>query len=97
MAILSNAYLKRKIPRLTRVITAEAKTQRALDYEQNNIESSAATITMAELRELSLRVPMVLIGPTMPPSSGGFKVAEDANVVQIDVEDPTKTVQIGST
>jgi hypothetical protein len=30
----------------------------------------------------------------MPPSSGAFKAAEDAKVMQIDTEDPTKTLQI---
>jgi hypothetical protein len=32
----------------------------------------------------------------MPPSSGAFKAADDAKVMQIDAEDPTKTVQIGA-
>jgi hypothetical protein len=30
----------------------------------------------------------------MPPSSSAFKVIEDAKVVQINAEDPAKTVQI---
>jgi hypothetical protein len=32
----------------------------------------------------------------MPPTSGAFKAAEDANVMQIDVGDPAKTVPIGA-
>jgi hypothetical protein len=32
----------------------------------------------------------------MPPSSGAFKAVEDAKAVQIDTDDPTKTVQIGA-
>jgi hypothetical protein len=28
--------------------------------------------------------------------TGTFKAVEDAKVIQIDVEDPTKTVQIGA-
>jgi hypothetical protein len=31
----------------------------------------------------------------MPSSSDAFKAAEDAKAVQIDTEDPSKTVQIG--
>jgi hypothetical protein len=37
-----------------------------------------------------------LTGPTMPSSTGAFKVAEDAKAIQIDAEDPAKTVQIGA-
>jgi hypothetical protein len=32
----------------------------------------------------------------MPSSSGTFKAAEDAKVMQIDVEDLAKTIQIGA-
>jgi hypothetical protein len=32
----------------------------------------------------------------MPPSSGTFKAAEDAKVVQIDANDLAKTIQIGT-
>jgi hypothetical protein len=32
----------------------------------------------------------------MRPSSGAFKAAKDAKVVQIDTDDPTKTVEIGA-
>jgi hypothetical protein len=52
--IPSYAYLNLKIPGPTGVITVEAKAQWALDCEQNNIQLAAATITVAELRELSL-------------------------------------------
>jgi hypothetical protein len=30
----------------------------------------------------------------MPPSSDTFKAAEDAKAVEIDAEDPAKTIQI---
>jgi hypothetical protein len=50
-AILSYAYLKLKKPGPIGVITVEAKTQRALDCEQNNIELATTVVTMAELRE----------------------------------------------
>jgi hypothetical protein len=32
----------------------------------------------------------------MASSSSAFKVAEDAKVIQIETEDPSKTVQIGA-
>jgi hypothetical protein len=54
MAIPSYAYLKLKIPGLTGIITVEAKTQRVLDCEQNNIELATTTITTTELREMCL-------------------------------------------
>jgi hypothetical protein len=54
MAIPSYAYLKLKIPGPTRVITVEAKAQRALDYEHDSIELAAAVVITDELRELSL-------------------------------------------
>jgi hypothetical protein len=50
MVIPSYVYLKLQIPGPTRVITVKAKAQQALDYEQDNIELDAATVTMAELR-----------------------------------------------
>jgi hypothetical protein len=70
----------------------EAKSQRALDYEQNTIELVTATVTMGKLRELCLRVHPPSPGLAMPASSSAFKAVEDAKAVQIDVGDPTKTV-----
>jgi hypothetical protein len=95
MAIPSYAYLKIKIPGPIGVFTMEAKTQRVLDCEQNNIELATATVIVVELRELSLQESPASTGPAMPPSSGAFKAAEDGMVMQIDAKDPTKTVQIG--
>jgi hypothetical protein len=54
MVILSYAYLKLKITGPTGIITAEAKTQRALDCEQSSVELAATSITTVELREFSL-------------------------------------------
>jgi hypothetical protein len=53
-----------------------------------------AAVVAIELRELSLQTPSASLGLTMPLSSSIFKVTEDTNAVQIDTEDPTKTVQI---
>jgi hypothetical protein len=47
-------YVKLKIPGPTGVITVEAKTQQALDCEQDNSELAAYAVTTTELRELSL-------------------------------------------
>jgi hypothetical protein len=54
MAIPSCAYLKLKIPGPTRVITVEAKTQRVLHCERDDIELASTVVAVAELRELSL-------------------------------------------
>jgi hypothetical protein len=54
MTIPSYAYLKLKIPGPAGAITVEAKTQQALDCEQDNSELAAYAVTTAELRELSL-------------------------------------------
>jgi hypothetical protein len=94
MAIAIYAYLKLKILRPAGIITVEAKTQRALDCEQNDIELATATVKAAKLRELCPRIPPTSIGPAMPCSSGTFKAVEDAKAVQIDIEDPATTVQI---
>jgi hypothetical protein len=94
MAITNYAYLKLKIPGLAGVIIVEAKTQRALDYEQDRIELAAVTVTVAKLRKLSLQAPTEHLILTMPPMSGVFKTDEDATTMQIVAGDPTKTVQI---
>jgi hypothetical protein len=47
MAIPSYAYLNLKIPRPTRVIIVEAKTQRALDCDHNNIELATIAVIAA--------------------------------------------------
>jgi hypothetical protein len=52
-------------------------------------------VTMAELRELSPRVPSVPLSLAMPPTSDSFKATEDAKAVQINVRDLAKTMQIG--
>jgi hypothetical protein len=93
VAIPNYAYLNLQIPGLAEIITVEAKTQCTLDYEQNSIELAA---TIAALRELYLNALPSLTGPTMPSSIGAFKVPEDPKAVQIDAEDPAKTVQIGA-
>jgi hypothetical protein len=72
----------------------EAKAQRALDYEQNNIE--LAVIMVAELKESCLSAQPSLSNPTMPSTSGAFKSVEDDKSIQIDTEDLAKTVQIGA-
>jgi hypothetical protein len=54
MAIPSHAYLRLKIPGPAGVITVEAKTQRALNYEQDSIELAATMVTAAELWEINL-------------------------------------------
>jgi hypothetical protein len=62
-----------------------------LDCEQNNIELVTVAV---ELRVLCLWVPSTLIGLAMPPSSGTFNVVEDVKAMQIDADDPAKTIQI---
>jgi hypothetical protein len=94
MAIPSYGYLKLKILRPAGVITVETKAQWALDYEKNNIELAATTVTVAEPRELCLRVSPASTGPAMPSSSSTFKAVDDAKAMQIDIEDTSKTVQI---
>jgi hypothetical protein len=54
MATPSYTYLTLKIPGPTRVITVEARTQRALDCVQDSIELATAAVATIELRELSL-------------------------------------------
>jgi hypothetical protein len=94
MSIPSYTYLKLKIPGPIRDITVEAKVQQALDCEKDNIELATATIVTSKLRELSLPVPLALLGSAMPATSSAFKMAKDAKAVQIDTEDPAKTVRI---
>jgi hypothetical protein len=81
MAIPSYAYLKLKISRPAKIITVEAKAQRALDCEQNNIELAVIVIAAAELKELCLNASPSLATLAMPSTSGTFKAAEDAKVV----------------
>jgi hypothetical protein len=90
MVIPSYAYLKLKIPGPTGAITMVAKTQRALDCEEDNIELTT------ELRELSLRIPTVPPSLAMPTTSAIFKTDEDAKYIQIDAGDLAKTMQIGA-
>jgi hypothetical protein len=92
MAIPSYAYLKHKIPRTTGVITVEAKARQALDYEQSTIKLAATTITMVELKDLSLCLPVTPLSPGMPPTPSVFSMGEDTRAVQIDIDNPTKTV-----
>jgi hypothetical protein len=70
-----------------------AKTQHALDCEHDYIELTTAAIAVAELRELSLRIPTVLLSPAMPLTSSIFKTDEDAKAIQIDARNPAKTMQ----
>jgi hypothetical protein len=74
MAIPNYAYLKHKIPGLIDIITVETKAQRALDYEQNNVDLVAAM-------ELCLNAPPSLANPTMPTTFGTFKATEDAKAI----------------
>jgi hypothetical protein len=63
-----------------------------LDYKKDSIELAAAAVIVAELREISFRVPTVSLSLAMRLTSGVFKATEDAQAVQIDAEEPTKTV-----
>jgi hypothetical protein len=96
MAIPSYTYLKHKIPRPARVITIKAKAWQPLDCEQRGLELAAAAVAMAELRELSLLLAATPLSPWMPPTPGIFRTDKDARVVQIGIDDSTKTVWIGA-
>jgi hypothetical protein len=96
MAIPRYAYLNFKIPRPIEVIIVDAKMQRALDCEHDNIELAAAVVTTTKLRELSPRVPLAPLSPSMPLMLGAFIAADEAKVVQINAGDPAKTVLIGA-
>jgi hypothetical protein len=96
MAIPSYAYLKLKIPGPTGIITMEAKAQRVLGCEQNNIELATTIIAAAELRELCLRVPLASTDPAKPSWFSAFKVAKGAKAMQIDTEGPSKTIHFGA-
>jgi hypothetical protein len=72
-AILSYTYFKLKILRPAGVVTVEAKTQRALDCEQDSNELAAISITVAELRELSLQFPTAPLSLVMPPDVRHFQ------------------------
>jgi hypothetical protein len=93
MAIPSYSYLKLKIPGPIGVITVEARTQQALDCDQDSIELAAVAVTMTKLRELSLWVPTAPPNLAIPMTLSIFKMDEDAKAVQIDAGDPAKTVQ----
>jgi hypothetical protein len=92
MAIPNYAYLQLKIPRPVGVITTEARAQQALDCKQSSIELTVAMFTVAELRELSLQLPMALLNLGMPPTFGIFKIDEDTKAVHIGTKNPAKTV-----
>jgi hypothetical protein len=64
------------------------------ELRARHIELAATAVAATELRELSLQATSASPGPAMPPSSDAFKAVEDAKTMQIDAEDPTKTVQI---
>jgi hypothetical protein len=51
-------------------------------------------VTVAKLRELSLRLPMTSLNSEMPPTSRAFKADEDAKAMQIEAGSPAKTVQM---
>jgi hypothetical protein len=94
MAIPSYSYLKLKITRPADIITVEAKGQRTLDYEQNSIELAVAAVATTKLKEMCLNTPPSLTNPVMSSTFDTFKAVEDAKAIQIDIEDPAKTVQI---
>jgi hypothetical protein len=88
----TNTYIKLKIRGPARVITVEAKEQQALDYEQSSFKLAATMVVVAELRELNLCLPATPLSPGMPPTPDIFKIGEDARDVQIDIDNPTKTM-----
>jgi hypothetical protein len=53
---------------------------------------ATVVVVVTKLRELSLRVPSVSLGPAISPTVGAFKADEDTKAVQINAGDPTKTV-----
>jgi hypothetical protein len=84
MAIPSYAYHELKIPGPTGIITLEAKMQQALDCEQDSNVPAATAVTVAELMELSLRLPTTPLSPVMPPTFGISKMDGNAKAMQID-------------
>jgi hypothetical protein len=61
-----------------------------------NIELVATSVVIIELREQSLQAPPTSTSLAMPSSFSTFKAAKDANELQIDTDDPVKTIKIGA-
>jgi hypothetical protein len=67
-----------------------------LDCEQSNIELAMTAVASTKLEELWPNAPPSSSDPAIPSMTRTFNIAEDAKVIQIDDEDPTKIVQIGA-
>jgi hypothetical protein len=92
MAIPSYAYLKLKISGFASIITVEAKAQWALDYKQRTIELTAAAVAAVELKELCHNTQPSSSNLAMPSMTYTFKATGDVKAVQVNVEDPAKTI-----
>ena len=89
-------YLKLKIPGPRGVITVRSDFQQANLYDRESCDLATTVIRSQEILAIQKATKETALDFNKGSTSGAFKPAEDTKVVQVDPEDTTKTVRIGS-
>jgi hypothetical protein len=96
MAVPNYTYLKLKMPGPGGVITVGSKASRAHECDKENCELAERAVAKAELRSIARDLVETAPDSRKPSIAGSFKPTEDSKTVQVDPQDPSKTVRIGT-
>jgi hypothetical protein len=89
-------YYKLKMPGPGGVITVGSKASRANQCDKENCELTERTVAKVELREIVRDLVETTPDSHKPSIAGSFKPTEDSKMVQINHQDSSKTVRIGT-
>jgi hypothetical protein len=96
MVVPNYTYLKLKMPGPNDIITVGGSFEQAYTCGREHFELATTVTNSAELKRLHEIVVVGVRDRNEPKSSTTFRLTEDTKAIEIDPNDPTKTVWIGT-
>jgi hypothetical protein len=96
MVMPNYTYLKLKMPGPGWVITVGSKASRAHECDKENFELAERAVAKVELHQIIHDLVETTTDPCKSSVAGSFKPTEDSKMVQVDPQDPSKMVWIGT-
>jgi hypothetical protein len=94
MAVPNYTSLKRKMQGPGGVITVSSKASRAHECDKENCKLAEWAVARAELYKIARGLVETAPDSRKPSIAGSFEPTEDSKTVQVEPQDPSKTVWI---
>src|ERR1041384_3966756 len=94
MDIPNYTYLMLKMPGRHGVITISSRFNHALQCERSSCELASTIVASTELRKLREDTVETVPDSNKSSDTAAFKPVEDLRSIELDPEDPSKTIQV---